>query len=287
MKLASFVHQDKYRWGIVETNSLVDVTMVDSSLPRSLKHAIATWQETGERLADCLGRAERIPLETVSLMPPIHSPEKILCIGRNYADHATEQGADIPTEPVVFNKLPSTLIGSGQPIQIPAIAQQVDFEGELVVIIGKEGFNIPQESAMEHVFGYTCGNDVTARDWQKGRPGGQWLLGKTCDSFGPLGPWLTTADEFGDPTQVDLETHLNGELMQRGNTRQFLFGIDMLISHLSQFFKLVPGDLLFTGTPEGVGIARNPPILLKAGDEVTVSITGIGVLRNAVLNRDA
>jgi len=158
----------------------------------------------------------------------------------------------------------------------------VDYEAELVVVIGREGKHIPPSDAMNHVFGYTCGHDVSARDWQKGRPGGQWLLGKTFDTFAPLGPVLVTRDEIPDPHSLDVSFRLNGQTLQQSNTRQFIFTIDYLISHLSKVFALEPGDILFTGTPPGVGVARTPPVFLKPGDRAEVEIQGIGVLINPV-----
>ena len=151
------------------------------------------------------------------------------------------------------------------------------------MVIGKSGWRIPAERAREHIFGLTCGNDVSARDWQKGRPGGQWLLGKTMDSFGPLGPWVVTADEFAWPPQLDISLRLNGQTMQASNTRQLIFSIDYLLAHLSRFCRLSPGDLIFTGTPGGVGMARQPPRFLQPGDQLEVEIERIGRLANPVI----
>lgn len=215
--------------------------------------------------------------------PPVPEPGKIICIGKNYADHAAEMGGEPPEIPVVFSKFASALIGAGQPIRLPEISQQVDWEAELVVVMGRGGRHISREKAFDHVFGYTCGNDISARDWQKGRPGGQWLLGKTFDTFAPLGPWVVTADEIADPHQLEIVLRLNGETMQHSNTRHFLFPIDFLIAHLSQFMTLHPGDLIFTGTPAGVGAGRHPPLFLKPGDELEVEIEGIGLLANPVI----
>lgn len=224
----------------------------------------------------------KVEPQAVQIKAPVQNPEKLICIGKNYADHAQEMGGDAPELPVVFSKFASAIIGLDEPVRLPAISEQVDYEAELVVVIGRAGKNIPRERALEHVFGYTCGNDISARDWQKGRPGGQWLLGKTFDTFAPLGPWIVTADEIGDPHDLDIEFHLNGELMQRSNTRHFLFPIDYLIAHLSRFVQLVPGDLIFTGTPAGVGAGRNPPVFLKPGDQLSVEISKIGKLINPV-----
>lgn len=216
-------------------------------------------------------------------LPPIASPEKILCVGLNYADHAREFGDSLPSVPVIFNKAPSALNACDAAIVLPKVSNRVDYEGELVVAIGKEGKNIPRSKAMEHVAGYCCGNDVSARDWQKDRPGGQWFLGKSFDSFAPIGPSLVTADEVGDPNALKIETRLNGETVQSGNTSDFIFPIDDLISYISQVMTLNVGDLIFTGTPCGVGDARKPPLYLQPGDEVVVEIEKVGALRNFVV----
>lgn len=218
-----------------------------------------------------------------SWLPPVVEPSKILCIGLNYADHATETGAERPTLPVVFSKFPTTLTGHEQPIYLPAISEKVDFEAELVVVIGKAGRNIPEAEALSHVFGYTCGHDVSARDWQKGRPGGQWLLGKTFDSFAPVGPWIVMADTTATPAARRIQFRLNGVVMQDSSTEHFIFSIAHLISHISQFCTLLPGDLLFSGTPSGVGVARTPPVFMQHGDRAEVEIEGLGVLANPVI----
>ncbi|MCC9599491.1 fumarylacetoacetate hydrolase family protein [Stieleria sp. JC731] len=218
------------------------------------------------------------------LLPPTPTPEKIFCIGLNYRDHAIETGADIPTEPVVFSKFNTTLIGHGQSIQLPAISSKVDYEAELVVVIGKQAKNVSADQAMDHVFGYTCGHDVSARDWQKGRPGGQWLLGKTFDTFAPVGPCVVTSNELSDPTDIRVRMELNGEIVQESTTAQLIFDIPTVVAHLSKFVTLKPGDLIFTGTPPGVGDAKTPPVYLKAGDTCSVIVDGVGTLTNGVVN---
>jgi len=210
------------------------------------------------------------------------SPEKILCVGLNYADHAKEFGNPLPNEPVIFNKAPSSLSFAGASIILPEQSDRVDYEGELVVVIGKDGRNVPKEQAMTYVAGYCCGNDVSARDWQKGKPAGQWFLGKSFDTFAPVGPCFVTADEVGNPNDLKIETRLNGQVMQSSNTSCFIFKIDYLISYLSQVMTLRVGDLIFTGTPDGVGDARKPPVYLKRDDEVVVEIEKIGTLTNTV-----
>jgi len=214
------------------------------------------------------------------LLPPVGSPEKIICIGLNYLDHAIETGAEPPDQPVVFGKFNNTLIGHGHAVELPSISRAVDYEAELVVVIGKTVRHVAPEQAMRHVFGYTAGHDVSARDWQIGRPGGQWLLGKSFETFAPVGPAVVTADAFGDPGDVRVRMHLNEETVQDSRSSQLIFDIPTLISHLSQFMTLRPGDLIFTGTPPGVGAARTPPRYLQPGDVCSVEIEGIAPLTN-------
>lgn len=214
---------------------------------------------------------------------PIHSPEKLICIGKNYADHALEMGSEPPSLPVVFSKFASAITGPKTHVRLPKISDQVDFEAELVVVIGQRGKEIDRTKAMDYVFGYTCGNDISARDWQKGRPGGQWLLGKTFDSFAPLGPAIVTNDEINDVANLDIKFRLDGEVMQKSNTAKLIFPVDFLISHLSQFVTLKPGDLIFTGTPSGVGAGRKPPLFLQSGNRLEVEIQDVGVLENTVV----
>lgn len=260
----------------------VDLVAADSELPNSVKSVLTT--ENGiARAASAfqMGFADGKFIEGTPLAP-VPNPGKVICIGLNYRDHAIESGAEIPSEPVVFNKFPSAITGPESNVVLPAVCTQVDYEAELVVVIGRRGRNIAEKDARAFVAGYMNGNDVSARDWQKGRPGGQWLLGKTPDTFAPTGPWLVTADEIADPHALKIALRLNGETMQDSSTKEFIFNIDRLIAHVSQLFTLEPGDLIFTGTPPGVGMARNPPVFLKAGDVVEVEIEGLGVLRNRI-----
>jgi 2-keto-4-pentenoate hydratase/2-oxohepta-3-ene-1,7-dioic acid hydratase in catechol pathway len=211
---------------------------------------------------------------------PVPNPGKVICIGLNYRDHAIETKATIPKEPVVFNKFPSCLVPSGAKVPLPRESDQIDFEGELVVVIGKSGRRIPRERAMDHVFGYTIGHDVSARDWQKNKEGKQWLLGKSFDAFAPIGPEIVTMDEVPDPHALEIQSRVNGEVMQDSNTGEMIFKIDELIAYVSQVTTLEPGDVIFTGTPAGVGVARNPQRFLKPGDVVEVEIEKLGVLTN-------
>jgi 2-keto-4-pentenoate hydratase/2-oxohepta-3-ene-1,7-dioic acid hydratase in catechol pathway len=243
--------------------------------------ALATLQGLGSLFAQP-GTALRYPRAEVRLHAPLPRPGKIICIGLNYRDHAEESGMAVPTEPVVFCKYASAVIGPEDPIVLPPDSQEVDYEAELVFVIGKTGRNIPAAAAMDYVAGYTCGHDVSARDYQIRRGGGQWMIGKTFDTFSPLGPVLVTADEGLDPHNLPIRCLVNGETLQNSNTCQFVFRIPELVEYLSRIMTLEPGDAVFTGTPPGVGFARKPPIFLKAGDRAEIQIDGIGSLSNPV-----
>ncbi len=216
------------------------------------------------------------------LLAPV-APVNIFCVGLNYRAHAAETKAPIPTDPVLFMKPTTTVSGPGDPISLPACSRgpEVDYECELAVVIGKQGRDIPEDRALEHVFGYTAANDVSARRWQK-HNGTQWVRGKSFDGFCPLGPALVTPDEIPDPQSLGLRTVLNGQVMQQGNTSDMIFTVAQVVSFLSQDTTLLPGTVILTGTPPGVGFARTPPVFLAAGDQVTVEVEGIGALVNPV-----
>lgn len=267
----------------VRDGKYIDLVEADPQLPRSLKELVA--RDGG--LAQARAAAERGLAAgrfiTGRLLAPVSRPGKVICIGLNYRDHAIESGVEPPPEPVVFSKFSQSVIGPEEPIRLPAVCHEVDYEAELVVVIGKSGKHIPRDKAFSHVAGYMNGNDVSARDWQLQKPGKQWLLGKTPDTFAPTGPWLTTADEISDSKNLPIALRLNGQTMQNSSTRELIFGIDELIAYVSQLVMLEPGDLIFTGTPPGVGAARKPPVFLKAGDVCEVEVAGLGVLRNPVV----
>ncbi len=294
MRLVTYLSPSGSRAGVLRTGSngrdeLVDLNQWDAGLPTSLKELLALG-DTGLRRAEtAVGQGEPLAGQMPQLLPPVVDPQKVICVGLNYADHAQETGAQVGEEPVIFCKLPTTVRGHKQPIELPAVSTKVDYEAELVVVIGRQARNVEPAAAWDHVAGYCCGNDVSARDWQTGKPGRQWLLGKSFDSFAPVGPALVTRDEVPQPGQLPIRLRLNGEVMQDSNTRKLIFGIDFLVSYLSKVCTLLPGDLIFTGTPPGVGFARQPPVFLQPGDTVEVSIEGVGVLRNpviAALNRE-
>jgi 2-keto-4-pentenoate hydratase/2-oxohepta-3-ene-1,7-dioic acid hydratase in catechol pathway len=252
-------------------------------IPRTTGELLATWEwerkaelavdhatETGEGLRDPDGLERHAP---------VSDPEKVVCVGLNYRDHAEEGGNPIPDTPVLFSKFPTTVNGPGNTVRWdPDLTEKVDYEAELVVVIGEETRRVDPEEAMDHVAGFTVGNDVSARDLQHGD--GQWIRGKSLDGFAPTGPDLVTRDEVADPHDLDIWTEVNGERLQDSSTEEFIFGVDELVSFCSQAFTLKPGDLLFTGTPPGVGVYREPPVLLEEGDEVTVGVEGLGELTN-------
>lgn len=260
----------------------VDLAAIDSSIPYSLKTLLTEDEGLARAAAAFTQGLKQQSFVEGRIRAPIPNPGKIICIGLNYADHAAESGLEPPSEPVVFSKFGNTIIGTDEAIRLPAVSSQVDYEAELVVVIGRRGYCIPKAKALGYVAGYMNGHDVSARDWQINRPGKQWLLGKTPDTFAPIGPWLVTADDVPDPHYLNISLRLNGRTMQQGNTRAFIFGIDTLIAHVSQLVTLEPGDLIFTGTPPGVGMGRTPPVWLQPGDVCEVEIEGLGVLRNRV-----
>lgn len=224
----------------------------------------------------------RVALDSVRILAPIHRPPKFICIGLNYRDHAIESGMAIPEIPTVFNKFPNAVIGNGDNIVLPKMSEQPDYEAEFAFIIGKTGKHIKGEDWRDYVFGYTNVNDVSARDVQlKGTS--QWLMGKTFDTFAPMGPYIVTADEVPDPHNLNVKFTLNGQVLQNSSTKELIFNIPQLLEFLSKVFTLEPGDVVSTGTPPGVGFARKPPVLLKAGDHCIVEVEGLGQLHNPVV----
>jgi 2-keto-4-pentenoate hydratase/2-oxohepta-3-ene-1,7-dioic acid hydratase in catechol pathway len=225
--------------------------------------------------------AEKIPLDEVRLCAPIHNPPRIFAIGLNYRDHAKESGMEIPTTPVVFFKLPTAIIGPGEPIVLPKNSTQPDYEAEFAFVIGKGGYRIAAADWRDHVYGYTIVNDVSARDVQFAST--QWSMSKCFPTFCPLGPAIVTADEIADPHALDISLSIDGEVLQHSNTRELVFKIPELIEYLSSITPLLPGDIVSTGTPPGVGLGRNPKRWLKPGETVTITIDGLGSLTNSVV----
>lgn len=283
MRLVTYRHEHGLRIAGIRDGQYIDLQQADNSLPGSLKQLLALGGDALGQAAAAIARGRPLEDQALELLAPVPDPQKVICVGLNYADHARESGQTPPAEPVIFCKFVTAVIGHGQPIVLPAASNQVDYEAELVVVIGRGGRNINKSDARSHIAGYCPGHDVSARDWQLRKPGGQWLLGKSFDTFAPFGPELVTADEIDDPGRLDIRLRLNGRTMQDSNTSQFIFSVDELVAYISRVCTLAPGDVIFTGTPPGVGAARKPPVFLKPGDEVEVEIERLGVLRNPVI----
>ena len=236
---------------------------------------LAAWAAANANTAPTVDPTQR-------LGAPIARPSKIVCVGLNYADHAKESGLDIPKEPILFFKSTTSLVGPNDAIMIPKNSEKTDWEVELAVIIGKRASYVSEANAMDHVAGYSLHNDYSERAWQLER-GGQWVKGKSCDTFAPLGPFLATPDEIGDPQALKLWLKVNEVTRQNSTTAQMIFGVRTLVSYISQFMTLLPGDVISTGTPPGVGLGFKPPIFLKAGDVVTLGIEGLGDSRQQAI----
>jgi 2-keto-4-pentenoate hydratase/2-oxohepta-3-ene-1,7-dioic acid hydratase in catechol pathway len=283
MRLATLQTSQGPRAVVRHGDQYVDVNATDSSLPNSVREWLAQNLLSQVSAVAAKPGAKSYPVRGAQFHAPIPDPQKIICIGLNYSDHAAEQNLQPPKEPVVFSKFVTALTGHEKPVELPSVSKKVDFEAELVVVIGQGGRMIAEADGMKHVAGYMVGHDVSARDWQKEKDGKQWLCGKTFDTFAPCGPEFTTADEVKDPHTLPIQLRLNGTVMQDSNTNKLIFSIPKLIAYISQVFTLTPGDLIFTGTPPGVGDARKPPVYMKPGDVAEVEITGLGLLRNTMV----
>jgi 2-keto-4-pentenoate hydratase/2-oxohepta-3-ene-1,7-dioic acid hydratase in catechol pathway len=283
MKLLTYQSDRGPRVAALRDGQYVDLNQADPQVPATMKALLEQGPEGLCRAAGALAKGTPFSPAGVQLLAPVPDPQKIICVGLNYADHAKEGGAAIPKEPVIFSKFPTAVIGHERPIVLPRVSQSVDYEAELVIVIGRRGRDIPRDKAFDYIAGYCPGHDVSARDWQKDRSGGQWVLGKSFDTFAPMGPYLTTRDEVPNPGRLDISMRLNGQTMQHSNTKEFIFPVDQLVAHLSLICTLLPGDVIFTGTPSGVGFARKPPVFLKPGDVCEVEIEQLGVLRNRVV----
>ena len=258
MRIATIETWAGPRAAVLKDNFFVDLHASDARLPSSVRQLLEGGQDLLQTAARAAERAEAVKYEAskVKYHAPVHDPHKIICLGLNYRDHAAETGAAIPREPIVFSKYATALIGHDAAIVLPAVSQEVDYEAELVIVIGKRGKYISAASARDHVAGYSVGNDISARDWQLKKDGKQWMIGKTFDTFAPIGPLLVTADEVPDPYNLPICLKLNGQTMQNSNTSQMIFRSDDIIAYISQVFTLEPGDLIYTGTPPGVGFAQ-------------------------------
>jgi len=260
---------------VLEDGSCVDLAAGGGEW-KDLEEIIEQGGEALGRISGIVEKASSL-VEGARLLAPLSRPEKIMCIGKNYADHCRELGSPLPGRPVLFAKFRNAISGPDAEVVLPEESSQVDYEAELAVVIGRRAKGLTPQEAVSAVFGYTCANDLTMRDAQKAE--GQWVRAKSPDSFCPLGPWITTADEIPDPQNLKISLTLNGELMQSSNTAEMVFGVAELLSRLSATMTLEPGDLLLTGTPPGVGAGRDPQVFLKKGDIVIVEIEGVGQLK--------
>jgi ureidoglycolate lyase len=282
MKLCTFTHDGgEPRIGIVRDGAVIDLAATLPAAPRDMIGLIRGWSEWADRCATVERTAAAgLPLEQVRLLAPVPNPSKVLAIGLNYADHIAETGQATPTAQIWFSKQPTSVNGPYDPIDLPKASAMVDYEGELVAIIGTGGRHVSKADAPAAIFGYAVGNDVSARDWQ--RKTAQWMLGKSFDTHAPFGPWITTADEVGDPHALSLRTLVNGEVRQSSNTKNLVFSAFDQIVEVSQVMTLLPGDVIYTGTPGGVGLAMKPPTYLQPGDKVRVEIEKLGEIEGVM-----
>ncbi len=294
MKLVRYSSDSPAKPGALLEEKITDLTDLARKrkikLPRQLSDLILTGPESTESVQRLIAEASRkdisaysVPLSEAKLLAPVPFPPKIICLGLNYRDHVEETGQRLPDEPVIFMKPHTAIIGPNENIVKPSFVRELDYEAELAIVIGKKGKDISVDEALEHVFGYTILNDVSARDIQfKDK---QWTRGKGFDTFAPTGPCITTADELGDTSNLSIRTWVNGELRQNSSTKEMIFKVEQVILHLSRVMTLEPCDIIATGTPSGVGFKMKPhPKFLQAGDIVKIGIEGIGVLQNSVVN---
>ena len=282
MKLVTFTHGGTTRIGAIVAEEVVDV----SGHGRDVPHDMLTFLAQGETVLDqaravCASGRGRLALADVRLEAPLQRPPKILAVGLNYRDHIEETGLPMPVVPMIFNKQSTAVTSPQGDIYLPRESEQLDYEGEFAVVIGRYCRHVPKNRAREVIAGYTIVNDVSVRDWQRRVP--TFTMGKSWDTHCPLGPWITTADEVGDPHALELKTWVNGELRQHSNTSQLLFNAFDLVEHLTTAFTLEPGDIISTGTPGGVAVAMKPPKWLKPGDVVKIAIDKLGEIENRVI----
>ena len=278
MKLVTFKYNDLVSFGVVEDEMVFDVGQVLVGQHSDLCSVIGAG--SSELITGAMNNAERYELGDIQLLPPIMKPDKIICVGLNYESHRKETGRAEVKYPTLFTRFANTQIGHEESIWLPSESTNLDYEGELAVVIGKSGWKIPEERAMEYVVGYACYNDATIRDWQ--RHTSQFTPGKNFPHTGSFGPWLVTTEEIPNPNLLSLTTRLNGEVMQHATTDMLIFTIPVLINYISRFTRLEPGDVISTGTPGGVGFKRDPQVFMKTGDIVEVEISGIGTLTNSI-----
>ncbi len=284
MRLVTFTHNGRTRIGdLTRTGHLLDLPAADSTLPETMIELL--WQDDGiERARKAAEAAPEIPPTDVVFEAPVPRPGKVLAIGLNYRDHAEESGQEIPQRPVVFAKMPTCIVGHRHPVYIPRVSHAVDWEAELCFVIGRKARYVKAAEAEQYIAGYTIGNDISVRDWQFHSP--TWMMGKGFDTHGPLGPAIATPDEF-TPGNAHIRLFVNDQMKQNSTVDQLIFGVSEIVEYLSAGLTLEPGDVVFTGTPAGIGAASRPPVFLKAGDIVRVEIQGLGALENPVLEEPA
>ncbi len=280
MKLAMFEAAGVRQIGVVQGERVIPLSALLPGAPMDMIALIRDWDKIGYAVEPSKNDTG-LPLAEVTLLAPVRRPGKVLAIGLNYADHIAETGNKPPEQQLWFSKASTSIHAPYAPIEVPKVSTQIDYEVELVAVIGKPGRHISREDAPNHVFGYCVGNDVSVRDWQRQTP--QWMLGKSFDTHGPIGPWITTADEIGEPHRLDIKCTVNGEIRQTSNTKNLVFDVWAQIVHLSKVMTLEPGDLIFTGTPGGVGLARKPPVFLAAGDTVVCEIAELGMISGVMI----
>lgn len=281
MRLCTYRHEGATRIGAERDGTIVDLCAVDPSLPTTVRGLLEDGDEAlarARRAEAAASAAQRIGRDAVTLLPPVPDPQKILCIGLNYRDHAAEVKLELPQFVTVFAKWQNVLAGDGAPIVIPRLSHRVDYEAELAFVIGKRAHGVAVADALTYVAGYTCFNDVSVRDYQMRTS--QWTMGKNFDTHGPCGPVLVTRDEIPDPQRLRIRCAIDGETLQDSNTAQMVFGVASLVADLSAVMTLEPGDIVATGTPAGVGTSRTPRRWIRAGERVRVEIEGIGALEN-------
>lgn len=285
MRLCVFEATDGLRPGLVLGDEIADIRAAAPHLPVYPVDILAAGAQGTEAVEEAARTAPRISLKSARLKAPLRRPGKILGIGLNYRDHAKETGREPPTTQMWFNKQSSSLHGPFDPVLMPAVSTALDYEVELVVVIGKYGRHVPRERAHEIIAGYMTGCDYSVRDWQRATP--TMIMGKGFDTHAPVGPWITTPDEAGDVSNLSLRCWVNDDLRQDGNTSQMIFDVPAQIQHLTKAFALEPGDLIFTGTPAGVGAAFTPPKFVKVGDRVRVEVGGLGAIEAAIVQETA
>jgi acylpyruvate hydrolase len=282
MKLVRFESGDGVRLGVLEGTRILDLTAVDAVLfAPDLRGLLDGGDAAVDEARSAAPGAPALPAFRAKLLAPVPAPSKILCVGQNYMDHIREQKAEMPKTPILFSKAPTCVVGPGDPVRWPTgLTIQPDLEVELGVVIGRTMKGVPAARALDHVLGYTVLNDVSARDLQFGDK--QWVRGKSLDTFCPIGPVLVTRDEIPDPQGLRLTSAVNGRVWQDSNTKEMIFPVAELLAFICQGITLLPGDLVATGTPNGVGVFQNPPVFLKAGQHMRLEIERIGVLENPV-----